>query len=492
MIGRRGPQQYELALCVVETPDTLARRLLRKISERIDLEFVRALAAPHFASGGRPSIDPVLMVKMMLIGYLFGIPSDRQLVEECADRLSFREFLGLNLSESLPAHASFTHWRQRLGPEWFRSVLHAIVEQCVAQGLEVSTARTVDATTVKAQAGEHGPRVAVPATESDVRGYLERLFAGEEPALPPPDEQRVVNLHDPDAGLQKKGGRPAEFAYQSSFAVDPESGLVTDATATTFETPATALDHVCHDPYRVTELAADAFYDTTQGLADLQSRGVTTYVPQCPKGKAERLSKAAFTYDAERDVYVCPEGELLRHRGYWRKRRLHSYLAPAGACAACPRKAHCTPAKRRRVTRLEGEAAREQAVRSGPRYQELSGRRRVHEYLHQVAKRDHGLRRARALGLAAMRIQAALTAVVLNLKRLVRWRPSKPAAATQLAALGGCRFRWPGRALRLTGRRLRRWPRSLALLWAWLRSAGAHAATALRPRPLATAPSSGC
>jgi len=488
MIGRRGPRQHELALCVVETPDTLTRRLLQKIDGRIDFEFVRALAAPRFAERGRPSIDPVLMVKMMLIGHLFGIASDRQLVEECADRLSFREFLGLNLSESLPAHASFTHWRQRLGPEWFRSVLHEIVRQCVGQGLEVSTARTVDATTVKAQASEDGRCVEVPATESDVRGYLEQLFAGEAPELPAAGEGRRANLHDPEAGLQTKGHRPAEFAYQASFAVDAESGLVTDATATTFEEPATALDHVCHDPYPVTELAADAHYDTTQGLSDLQSRGVTTYVPKCPKGKAEQLSKAAFTYNAERDVYLCPEGKVLRHRGYWRARRLHSYLAQAADCGACPRKAECTPAKRRRVTRTQGEEARERAVRSGPRYRELSRRRRIHEYLHHVAKRDHGLRRARALGLAAMRIQATLTAVALNLKRLLRWWSSAPPAAVRAQCRGVAYPETALGALRSAWAAVRHWRTLLGLLGAWIGRPDSHAPTTLRRFSASLAP----
>jgi transposase len=490
MVGRRGPQQHAMALCVVETPDTPGRRLLVRIGERVDLEFVRELAAPHFAAGGRPSIDPVLMVKMMLIGYLFGIPSDRQLVEECADRLSFREFLGLNLSESLPAHASFTHWRQRLGPEWFRSVLHVIVEQCVAQGLEVSSARTVDATTVKAQAGEDGPRVAVPAGEADVRGYLERLFAGEA-ALPARGEGRVVNRHDPEAGLQKKGGRPAQFSYQSSFAVDPQSGLVTDATATTFERPATALDHVCHDPYPVTEVAADAFYDTADGLGDLQSRGVTTYVPRCPKGKSAWLSKDAFTYDAERDMYVCPAGKVLPHRGYWPERRLHWYSAGVPDCAACPQKAQCTSGKRRRVSRLAGEEARERAVRSGPRYQELSRRRKVHEYLHHVAKRDHGLRRARAVGLAAMRIQAALTAIVLNLKRLARWRRSRPPGALRLAAptASGLANAW--RLLPPVRDRLRSWRPGPQPFRVSRQQSDTHNAAAPQRRPCA-APSPAC
>jgi transposase len=205
MMGRRRPRQERFELTVVAPPETSRRALLRQLDEQVDWSFLYAQAEGHFSERtGRPSIDPVVMVKMMLVGYLLGIEGDRGLVEHCADSLSVREFLGYDLDEALPVHASFTHWRQRLGPDFFREVLHQIVDQCVAAGLKLTTARAVDATFMKAQASKHGPRLEVPQGEP-VEEYLESYFAGEvESADREQEPTTSLNLNDPDARLQQK------------------------------------------------------------------------------------------------------------------------------------------------------------------------------------------------------------------------------------------------------------------------------------------------
>lgn len=430
MQGRRGPQQSELFVAAPEVPPTPARRLLRRIDELIDFEFVRRLSAPHFAEGGRPSLDPVVVVKMMVIGCLFGIESDRQLVEECADRLSFREFIGYRLSESLPVHSSFTHWRQRLGGDFFRAVLHEIVRQCVASGIELSGARTVDATSVKAQAALSGPLIDVPAKE-EIDAFVDGYFADEEPVIGGVGKGVVaVNGHDPDARMQQKPGEPKAFRYQASFSADAETGIITDATATPTEQPQTAVDHVDHDPGVVEELCADGRYDHAHTLAQLQERGVTPYVPKTKHDKPGQISRDEFRYDETNDRYQCPMGKWLEHYRYDAKRRIDYYTSKQSDCRDCPLKERCTRSDRRQVTRTRDHAARERTVRDGWRYRQLSKGRRVNEHLNLLAKRDHGMRRAHSLGLDAMRIQAALVATAINLKKLVRWvRPGSPPAS---------------------------------------------------------------
>lgn len=419
MVGKRRPQQISFDTVMVKTPPTRPARLLQAISQQIDFEPLRKQVEPYFASAGRPSIDPVIMIKMMLLGYLFGVPSDRQLVEECADRLSFREFLGYLSDESLPVHASFTHWRQRLGPEFFRDFLHEIVRQCQGQGLKLSTARTVDATRVKAQASRQGPLVEVPKGES-LETYLDQYFSQDPPPPSPRQADTIaVNVHDPDTRLQRREGEKSQFQYNASFAVDAETGVVTDATATVFEQPQTAVEHLQHDPAVVEELAADARYDDAKTLAEAQALGVTCYVaPGGGGGRTGELSKEHFVYDAAQDLYTCPAGHVLRHSRYHVKRRAHFYVARQSDCQSCPLKAQCTRAKRRSVSRLQQQEARDQTVREGPRYRYLQQRRNVNEHIHMLGKRDHGLGRARSLGLAAMRIQAALTGAAINLKKL--------------------------------------------------------------------------
>ena len=420
MMGRRDVMQGELFVPTPAVPATAARGLLQRIDGLISFGFVRELAAFRFAANGRPSVDPVVMVKMMLIGCLFGIESDRQLVEECADRLSFREFLGYSLSESLPVHSTFTHWRQRLGSAFFREVLHEIVRQCVAHGIGLSSARTVDATSVKAQADLDGRLIEVPAGE-EIDEFVDDYFADDGPVIGGLGKGvKPVSAHDPEARLQKKPGEPRAFRYQASFSADAETGIITDATATPTERPETAVDHVDHDPGEVRELVADTRYDDSDTLAELQKRGVQPYVPKAKRDKPGQISRDEFAYDEQSNSYTCPMGKRLEEYRYEEKRGIHSYAPKHGDCRDCPLKPRCTKAKRRKVTRTHNQAARESTVRKGWRYRQLSRRRKVNEHLNLLAKRDHGMRRARGLGLDSVRIQAALVATAIDLKKLVR------------------------------------------------------------------------
>jgi len=422
MEGQRLYRQLGLPLDVAEWPATEKSKLLDKISELVDFEFVRALTKPYFSHIGRPSIDAVVMVKMMLIGYLFGVPSDRQLADDCADRLSFRRFLGFGMDEALPHHSSFTHWRKRLGPGFFDDVLHEIVRQCVEGGMKVSGTRCVDATAVKAQAGKNGPVVRVPKGKP-VNEFLDDYFDGDAQPAPPDDRSATpINTHDPDARAQSKPGQLYDFYYQPSFSSCPLSGLITDTCVSGFERAQTAVDHVDRDPFDVDELCADSLYDDGQMLVQLFERGVVPYVPRKNHDKPGQLSKNTFAYDPDRDMYICPAGKELKHSRYDEAKREHFYIAKKSDCDACPLKSQCTTATRRTVTRKDDEWARDQTVRAGPRYDALMSARSTAEHLNMLAKRDHGMDRARALGVDAMRIQTSLTAVAINLKKLVGWR----------------------------------------------------------------------
>jgi transposase len=412
-------------------PNTSRHRLLQRIAQLLDLSEAVRVAEGRFAAIGRPSIPVEQMLKAMLLGYLFGICSDRRLVEECADSLAFRSFLGLDFDDQMFTHASFTHWRQRLGPEYFRCFLHDLVRQCQGHGMRLGRVRAVDATTIKGQASRDGPLVSLPR-EEDLEQYLQEAFAADEPELPEADDNVPINLHDPDARLQRKGKEPAEFAYQGSFSADPESGLIADATATPTEQPGTMVDHVDHDPGLVRELVADSRYDDGISLGQLQARGVTPYVPLPKRERAGQFRKDKFTYDAAQDCYLCPQGcRLKRFTTDFQKHR-HRYAARRSDCAACPVKGNCTQGQRRYVDRHLAEAARERTGRAGPRYKVLQRDRRIAEHLFMLGKRDHGLGRARGIGLATVQIQVALTAASINLRKLVRFL-SAPAPAVAVA-----------------------------------------------------------
>lgn len=152
------PRQESLFVPTPAVPDTAKRRLLLALEPLLDFTAARQAAAPFFAATGRPAIPVERMLKAMLVGCLFGIPSDRPLADECADSRALSEFLGLHADEAMFSHASFTPWRQRLGPEYFRRFLHDIVRQCQAHGRSLGQARTVDASTPSVLTQPSGPR----------------------------------------------------------------------------------------------------------------------------------------------------------------------------------------------------------------------------------------------------------------------------------------------------------------------------------------------
>lgn len=434
MVGHRGPQQGELFVYLPEAPATQAREKLRALAAVLDFEPVRELVAPYFAAAGKPSVDPVLLSKMLLLGALFGIDSRRELCDECADRLSFREFLGLGLNEAVPVHSNFTNWAGRVGAEVFGELLHGLVRQCEALGMAVSVVRSVDATLVKAQAGEQGPRVAVERAE--LAAYVAALLSDPATAGPAakPADPVVLNRHDPEARLQRKGGQPAQFGYQVSFSSDPASGLIMDVAVTGVEEAETLAEQVAADPVGgVAEVVADSFYDRGEALAAVQALGVRTYVPEKTK-RTRQIHKEAFVWDAAADVYYCPAGRVLRRKGGPNAAGETQYRAAESACAGCPRKAWCTTGVARTITRCAGEEARERTARRGYRYARRMAARQVAEHLNLLAKRDHGMRRALGVGRVAMTIQAVFVAMAINANKLLRHLQHGPrkAVATSL------------------------------------------------------------
>ena len=239
--------------------------------------------------------------------------------------------------------------------------------------------------------------------------------------------------------MQRKTHEIAEFRYNVSFCTDVATGLITDATAIGFERAWTMVEHVLHDPGDVHEIVADALYDAGPALQALQHLGVRCYVPK-PRSRSDgKFDKSLFTYVPMQDIYLCPHGRPLKRYRNDRKRGQMHYIALQSDCQACPDRGRCTTAMRRSVSRQYTQDARDRAVRDGHRYQVFMRQRRIDEHLHMLAKRDHGMTRARWLGLEAMQIQAASTAMAINLKRLVRFkgRTSQPPLAQRRNAAAG-------------------------------------------------------
>ena len=425
MLGRHDDEQLPLFYCLPETPTSPFDEKLQAVSAVVDFEFVRELAAPHFSSIGRPSADPVVVVKMLLVGRLFGISSNRRLVAWCADSIAVHRFLGVPPDEDVPCHDTLCDWQNRVGPEFFETVLSEIVRQCEGHGMRLSGERVVDGTSVRARASRHGPTVEVPQDEPDAAGWLEGLEAGAHGEAEEGMSTRLVSRVDPEARFSKKRTDAiAAFYYQVSLCSDPETGLVVSTRVGAQELAGTLVEHLRGDPGEVESVAADGLYDEAEALAGAQELGVTCYVPERKTNGRHQIQRQAFRYDRERDEYVCPAGCRLPHKCYKPGKGEHQYRASSRDCRGCRLKGWCTTADYRTVSRMDYEWARERTVRWGPGYRLRQGWRRTAEHLNLLAKRDHGMGRASGIGLARMRCQAALTAVAIDVNKLLKFLSS--------------------------------------------------------------------
>lgn len=442
MMGRRPEPQLPLFWYLPAVPQTIYSKRLEELLALFDWEAVRERTQAWFARRlGRPSWDPVLIVRIVLIHKAFGLPSYAIALAMAQDSLACRAFLGLTPDDDkVPSQQSLSDWFARLGADYFEDLLADCVLHCGREGMRLSQRRVVDAAAVKAQAAKDGPKVELEVGQSEAVAWVQALLPEEPPPAPaaprlvdadapaPPAEKkpptRAVNLHDPEARLSRKPGQKLDFYYQVSFASDPVSGLVCSTIVKATEEPVTMVEHVAADLGEVRELVADSLYDAADPLAELVARGVQAAVPEKDRRRPGQFGKERFVYEAEADCYWCPAGErlpLVSVSGDGQR----NYRAAVASCEGCRLKRWCTGSRSRNVSRQAHEAGREQTLRSGPRYEQWQEERRVQEHLWRMARRDHGMGRADGLGLQRMRIQASLTGICINARKLAKFQAAR-------------------------------------------------------------------
>ena len=385
----------------------------RHLERTLDLAFVRDLVRAAYAEVGRPSIDPVVFFKLLLVMFFEGVRSERQLLRIVGDRLSLRWYVGYDLTEALPAHSSLTRIRERYGLEVCRRFFEAIVEQCLAAGLVWGQELSIDATKVAANASLDSlhPRFAVAA-------HLARLFAAEEgegvggeasggpggtdegaePAALPivlTDEARSalaecaavrhnwighagrpdrtvphgayrrtadfrVSTTDPDATPMPHGDRGTRLGSQGHSVVDGgRARIILTALVTPAEVQENqpALDLLWRARFRwkllPRQVTGDTKYGTVENITASERERMHAYMPLSAVGqRAGKFGERDFVYDVAADTYHCPAGQTLRVLSHCQSTQRRIYAAPTAVCATRGLRRQCTSSKRgRRIGR---------------------------------------------------------------------------------------------------------------------------------------------
>src|SRR5258705_587071 len=416
--------------------------LLRQIDQHIDLDFIRAKLKNSYSDAGRPSIDPELLLRMLLVGYLYGVTSERKLVEELRMHMAWRWFTGLGFDQEIPHHSTFSKNRHGRFQEsnLFQELFEEIVARCVAAGMVKGEHMSVDGSFIQANADHHSrvPReqlAEVAKVNHTVREYLVELER-ENPVEPPVPQQEKVSTTDPDSTYATKGG-PARLGYYDNYLVDNASCVIVGVQATPArlsQESVAARDMIARYRERhgslPQSLAADTTYGNGELLQWLDERGIAPYirVKENPNGPTDLYGIDKFTYVPEENCYICPEGKLLKYVGINARNRTHLYYSTVKRCRDCSQKSCCTRGKYRTLAIHTCESARQRAhaLAKTPEFAISQRARRKVEALFAELKNYIGLRRLRLRRMRFVREQFYLAATVQNLKRLVRFLSSRP------------------------------------------------------------------
>ena len=455
MMGRRKRDQgklfYEFRLEDRIPENHLLRRM--NVFVAAALSDLHKELEPYYSAIGRPSVDPELMIRMLIVGYCFGLRSERQLTQEVELHLAYRWFCKLDLDDEIPHHSTFS--ANRLGrfreSDLLRHIFERVVWSAMAIGLVKGEGFAVDASVLEANASRYHGKAPEELDWTDkqrqTRAIAEYLAALDETAEPNPDRKvpKVISPSDPSSAWTAKANKRVQFGYGLNYLIDIENAVIIDVEATPartydeVEATKTMIDRTeaCFD-LKPRRLAADTAYGTGKFLGWLvKEKKITPHIPVWEKGDREDgiFSRSDFIWDKRRGVYICPNGRLLRTSGTVHDGRRCSIRASKRDCDVCPLRPKCCPKEEaRKIARDLHEDAREVARRKMKTKAFIKSRdeRKRVEMRFAHLKTHHGFERLRLRGLSGARDEFHLAAIVQNLKtlglRLVRPPPSLAAA----------------------------------------------------------------
>lgn len=424
----------------------------RQIEQSIDLSFVRDLASEFYSNIGRPSVDPVVFFKLQLIAFFEGIRSERQLMESVNLNLAHRWFIGYDLGEPVPDHSSLSKIRERYGLEVFQQFFEHIVELCFEAGLVWGEELYFDSTKVLANANIRGM---IDRAGFDAQQHLDQLFerCGEDASVfsrlvakyngerligaRKPHYKRItddqVSPIDPDASpMHPSGGGSAVLGYRDHYIVDGGkeriilSALLAPASIKDNTPILDLVDWVCSRWKIEPKLAVgDARYGTIPNIVGFEERGIKAYLATPDLSQRTNYYPAKlFRYDPEKDLYICPQGNILPLCSRRKTEQVLLYKPKAEVCNACPVKRECTGSKSgRHIYRsfFQEYLDKAKGYRQTEAYQMAMRKRSVWvEPLFGEAKEFHRLRRFRLRRLLKVNIEGVMIAAGQNLKRLIK------------------------------------------------------------------------
>ena len=418
-------------------PVNLARRIpeddpLRKLKGALELDFVRQEVAHFYGSNGNVGVDPVIIMKMMLLLFWDNVASERELMRIIPLRIDYLWFLGYGLEDEIPHHSVLSKARKRWGKEVFEELFGRTVGQCLKAGLIDGSKLHVDSSLVRADASLNCV-VAVTMAKLDEQ-EKEEVPADEDKGGGGINQKNQVTT-DPDSTLVRHRTGKSLPSYKNHRALDDKTGVITVSKTTTGirDDGAELMEVVDAHEKRTCQKAkvvvGDSRYGISANFITLAGRGIRTHMADLREKLRNHRQEGIygqerFAYDGQSDTFTCPAGRKLYNHHYHHHRGYHEYRTKEGVCGRC-RLAHlCTRAKSgRSLNRYSEQELLDRARRQSAGPSAVRDRKRrqwFQERNFAEAATEHGFKRARWRGLEKQTIQDQLIAAIQNLKILIR------------------------------------------------------------------------
>lgn len=440
MMGRQGSIQRQLFYHKLNLDKRIRNdHVLRKVESLIDFNFIYNEVVDKYGTKGNVSVPPPVILKMMFLLIFYNVRSEREMVDTIPERLDWLWFLGYDLDDEIPNHSVLSKARTRWGVGAFKAFFERIVSQCVEAGLVDGSKLFMDSSLVQADASNNSV-----VNMDSLKRYLKKGYQILESRLDDPvDESKSGNINkkhisttDPDASVMRHGNGLPSLQYQVHRGVDSQHEVITATKVTPGEVhEAHCLEELIatHEKNtgKVLEIAvADSKYGTIDNYLACHDRGIKAHIPsleatQENTGRKKGIySKEAFTYDATRDVFICPAGNELKKRKLIPHRNHYEYIASSRICASCHLRAECSRSKSGRTVKRHArqEALDQMLQQANSRGAQKDIKTRQHLMERSFARSTrYGFDRARWRRNWRVEIQEYLTATIQNISILLRY-----------------------------------------------------------------------
>lgn len=454
MINKSGERRNQIQFLCIE--DLVPKdHLLRKIDSAIDWTFIYDLVEDKYSEDfGRPSINPITLIKIPFIQYLYGIKSMRQTIKEIEVNMAYRWFIGIDMTDPVPHFSTFgkNYTRRFKDTDIFEQIFSRILEECFHYGFVETNEVFVDATHIKACANNKKRVHQLAETETlfyearlkkeideDRKAHEKKPLKekkgkdnsdDDEPsngAVTVELKEEKVSTTDPESGWFHKGEHKQVFAYSVETACD-KHGWILGYTVNKGNEHDSRTFFGLYEKIKylgIEKLIADAAYKTPAIAKLLLEDGIQPITPyKRPYTKEGFFKKYEYVYDEYYDCYICPNNELLTYSTTNRE-GYREYKSNPKKCAGCPYLVQCTLSKNHTkvITQHIWNDYLEvlEDLRHRPENRELYDKRKeTIERLFGTAKENHGFRYTQMIGKARMEMKVGLTYACLNLKKLAK------------------------------------------------------------------------